>query len=315
MLIETPLGIYKWVENWARIPKTSSGQENGRTHGVAVSKSGDVVVFHQAVPAVVIYDSEGKFKTSWGEFPGAHGLTLIEENGTEFLWLTDQTSKRVVKTTLDGKEVMSIERPDHSRYQEGKYVPTWAAQNPVNGDVWVGDGYGSYLVHHFSPDGKHQQSLDGSAGAGEFKEPHGINFRMGSKGPELFITDRANHRIAVYDGAGTFLRSSMTAHSPCCFDFLGDQVLVPELFTGVKILNADSLELISEFGKNENVNPRPDGKWWPAVAPKGWPNLAGTRHIREGIFNSPHGACFAPNGDVYVVEWIIGGRITKLEKQ
>ncbi len=43
--------------------------------------------------------------------------------------------------------------------------------------------------------------------------------------------------------------------------------------------------------------------------------LAGTNHIRPGIFNSPHGACFAPNGDIYTVEWIIGGRITKLEKQ
>jgi hypothetical protein len=36
--------------------------------------------------------------------------------------------------------------------------------------------------------------------------------------------------------------------------------------------------------------------------------------IGRGDFNSPHAACFAPNGDIYVVEWVLGGRITRLEK-
>jgi hypothetical protein len=317
MIIDSKLGKYRWVEDWAKIPATPSGKENGRTHGVVASKSGKVFVFHQATPSVLVYDRDGRLLSSWGVFPGAHGMTIIEEGGSEYLWLTDQTSSRVVKTTLDGREVMSLPHPDHQIYKDGKkrYVPTWAAQNPQTGEIWVGDGYGAHLAHKFSPDGRQQMTIDGSEGAGPLREPHGVNFCRGAKGMELFITDRANHRIVVYDGNGKFLRSSMAAHSPCCFGFLGDQVVVPELFTGVKILDKDSLKLIDEIGANDRVKPNPDGGWWPPAAPEGWPNLAGTEHIRPGVFNSPHGACFAPNGDIYVVEWIIGGRITKLEKQ
>jgi len=56
MVVESQAGIYRWIENWAVIPDTPRGRENGRTHGVAVSTSGSVLVFHQAVPAVLIFD-------------------------------------------------------------------------------------------------------------------------------------------------------------------------------------------------------------------------------------------------------------------
>jgi len=317
MIIDSKYGKYRWIDNWVKIPDTPSGRENGRTHAIAVSKNGSILIFHQAIPAVLVCDQAGKLLSSWGEFPGAHGMTLVKENGTEYLWLTDERSSQVVKMSLDGQEVMSLPQPDHPVYKNGEksYIPTWATQNPETGEIWVGDGYGAYLVHRFSPTGEYQMTVDGSEGVGRFREPHGINFCQAANGPELFITDRANHRIVVYDGDGNFLRSSLTAHSPCCFDFLVNRVVIPELFTGVKILDKGSLELICEIGASDRVRPNPDGSWWPPTAPDGWPNLAGTEHIRRGFFNSPHGACFAPNGDIYVVEWIVGGRITKLEKQ
>jgi len=68
-----------------------------------------------------------------------------------------------------------------------------------------------------------------------------------------------------------------------------------------------TLTVATELGASDIVGPeqRPDG----------WPNLAGTPLVKAGKFNSPHGGCFAPNGDVYCVEWIVGGRITKLARQ
>ena len=310
---------YIWTENWATIPQTESGKSNGRTHGVCVSRTtGNIIVFHQAVDGLLTFDPDGQLISAVGgeRWLGAHGMTLVEEDGEEFLWLADQASKEVAKVTLSGETVQTIAQPDLPMYtgdEPRKYVPTWVAQNPVNGEIWVANGYGSHVVHRYAKDGSFIDTLDGTDGAGKLREPHGVNFRMAGDTPELWITDRASHRIQVYDGDGTFLRSSMSCHSPCCFDFLDDRVVVPELFTGVKVLDANSLEVITEIGASDRVKPNADqSKWWPPQAPEGWPNLAGTEHVRSGVFNSPHGGCFAPNGDIYVVEWIVGGRITRL---
>lgn len=310
---------YTWIENWARIPATDSGRANGRTHGVCATKAGTVIVFHQALNGLLTYDRDGALISASGgdRWVGAHGMTLIEEGGSEYLWLVDQNSCEVAKVTLDGQTVMNVEKPDIALYHGDsarRYVPTWACQNPVNGDIWVGNGYGSHVVHRYDRDGDYLDTLDGSEGAGAFREPHGVNVRLGAAGPELWVTDRSNHRIQVFDGEGNFLRSSLSCHSPCCFDFLGDRVLVPELFTGAKVLDANTLELIEEVGASEHVGPRPDGAWWPPVAPEGWPNLAGTEWVKPGVFNSPHGGCFDADGNIYIVEWIVGGRITKLAR-
>ena len=310
---------YEWVDNWAKIPDSPSGRENGRTHGVCVASSGNIFIFHQAEDGLLEFDPEGQLVSSSGgdRWLGAHGLTVSKENGEDALWLTDQATAEVSKVTLKGETIQSIQRPDHPVYagdEPSKYEPTWATQNPDNGDVWVADGYGASLVHHYNKAGDYQGSLDGTEGAGRFACPHGLDFTTGANGLELFITDRANCRVVVYDAAGNFLRRSPSTHSPCCFSFWDGKVLVPELFTGVKVLDASSLDCLAEVGVDEYMIFKPAGTWPPADTPEGWPNLAGTEYVKAGQFNSPHAGCFAPNGDIYVVEWIIGGRITKLKK-
>jgi hypothetical protein len=299
---------YKWVDSWAKIPDSESARGNGRTHGVAVTRDGHVVVFHQAVNGLLTYDSGGRLLSSVGgeRWLGAHGLTLIEENDTEYLWLVDQKSCEAAKVTLAGETVMTLPKPDHPVYAGGgKYTPTWAAQNPENGEIWLTDGYGSSLVHRYTPGGEYAGTLDGTEGAGRFSTPHGIRMRTGRNGPELWIADRANRRIVIYDGNGVYLRRFDGVHSPCGFDFRGDLVVVPELFTGVKVLHAEELRLVAEIGANPAVGP--DSK------PEGWPNLHGTGLVKPGVFNSPHDAAFGPDGSIYCVEWIIGGRITRLK--
>jgi hypothetical protein len=301
---------YVWEENWGRIPDSESARQNGRTHGVGVTRNADVIVFHQAVNGLLVFDGDGNLRSASGgaRWLGAHGLTIACENGNEYLWLTDQASTEVAKVTLDGKTVQRLPRPPHPVYtQGGAYVPTWAVSNPQGGDVWVADGYGSSLVHRFSAAGAYRGTLDGTEGAGRFNTPHGIQVREAPSGPELWIADRGNRRVAVYDGEGRFLRQIGVAHSPCAFDFQDGMALVPELFTGVKLLDADTLELLGEIGSNGEVS--------GDTRPEGWPDLAGTGHVKPGLFNSPHSACFTPEGDIIVVEWIIGGRITRLRRK
>lgn len=299
---------YRWIDRWAVAPDTPSSRSNGRTHGVVVAGGGQVLVFHQANPAVIVYDADGKILDAWGDrFPGAHGMTLVREGEKEFLWLTDQETAEVVKTTLDGTTVASLEPPRHQAYENGKYVPTWVAVNEErfggNGDVWVADGYGMHLVHWYDKEGRYKATLSGEEGpAGRFDCPHGIMFDYRRGKPELTIADRGNKQFQVYDGNGNFrgsFRDGLSA--PCMAIIVGSELFVPELDAKLTVLDRSN-KPVCHLGDNEATCSVP-----------GWPNHP-QRLIVPGKFNSPHSMAADAHGDLFVVEWIIGGRITKLER-
>ena len=304
--IETDTAEYRWIEDWGNIPDTPQGASNGRTHGVVASKSGNILVFHQASPAVLTYAPDGTLLGAWGDYPGAHGMTLVEENGTEYLWLTDQDSHEVVKTTLSGDVVQSLKPPAHPAYEKGDYIPTWAAVNSEslggNGDIWVTDGYGCGLVHRFDRNGTYLSSLHGTEGAGRFNCPHGIWIGKRQGQMRLYIADRGNQRAQVYDMDGGFIKTfgSDFLNSPDVFAAHGDGLLIPDLNARLTLLDADD-KVIAQLGIND-----------AAAALEGWPN--NRELVKPGVFNSPHGAASDADGNLYVVEWITGGRIIKLEK-
>ena len=306
---------YNWIDNWITIPdprRTPAGDADGRTHGVAVSKTGDIFIFHQADPAMLRYDAQGNLKDSWGsEYPTAHGLTLVEEDGEERLWLVDTDTAEVVKTTLEGERLQTIARPDHPGYADGEtYMPTWVAVNEKhfggNGDIWLADGYGTGMIHRYNQAGEYLATLTGEEGkGGKFNCPHGISFRFNGKdtgsGNELFIADRGNKQIQVYSSEGQFKRAfgSDVLNSPCVVAFHGDRLVIPELYARVAILESDG-RLVGYVGENESAKDL-----------KGWPNVAAS-DIHPGKLNSPHGLAVDADGNLFVVEWIIGGRVTKL---
>ena len=300
---------YTWIEHWARTPDTESSRANGRTHGVVVSETGRVIVFHQADPAVLVFAEDGSLETAWGDrFGGAHGLTLVKEEDTEYLWLTDQLSGEVVKMTLSGDTVQQLACPPIPAYEQGKYVPTWVAVHEErlggSGDIWVADGYGQNYVHRFDKTGQYLASINGEEGeAGAFKCPHGIFVDTRKVEAELYIADRGNRQVQVYDMEGRFKRAfgNHVLTSPCGFVTHGEELLIPELFARLAVLDGED-RLVCYLGENESV-----------VGISGWPNHP-AELIEPGKFNSPHGMAADPNGNLYVVEWIIGGRITKLER-
>ncbi|MEM8782941.1 MAG: hypothetical protein AAGE65_08800 [Planctomycetota bacterium] len=309
---------YRWIEDWAKIPDTPSGRRNGRTHGIEVLPDGRVAVFHQAQPAVLIFSETGELLDRWGDrFVGAHGMTLTQVGGQLAFWLVDEFSCEVVKTTLCGRTLQRLPHPPKNLRNGGKYTPTWADQHPQTGDIWVGDGYGGSGVHRFDATGKHLQVLtefDGLA----VDSPHGL--RVDPAG-QIWLTDRANHRVLVLDAEGQVLKASTDAcHSPCSFAFHDGHAYVAELYGAVRVLDGD-LNAVATLGENPWLIPEPGWeqrpKWaWPeAQAEQGYPNCAGTDHVQPGKFISPHGIAVGPDGAVFVAEWTEGGRLIKLAKK
>ena len=265
-----------------------------------------------AHPAIEVRDD-----VVWVTHPNGHTLTswdgrsietdLLELHYLRWPWAVDTGSKRYVHghgfetVRTRGRVVRLTDRfelPDP--YPDEKYSPTAVAVDP-RGNLWVADGYGQSLVHRYSPKGELELTLDG------FATPHSIAVVDGL----LLVCDRANGRIQEYDLDGTLLRTLAEGVVVTPTDLVAvDDRLVLTDFTAarVTVLTRDG-ELVEHLCEGDRA---PDEDAWPnsrdaegnIVRPE----------TRPGILNSPHTLAADGNGDVFVTEWLIGGRVTKLAR-
>src|SRR5579871_3875889 len=158
---------YECIHDWGELP---ANIKYGNTHSVCEDQQGHIYIHHtvhkdsQSPDSVVVFDAKGKFVRSWGPMfrGGAHGMHLNKEGKTEYLYFCDEKHGIVTKRTLKGEEVWTMGYPQDSPiYQKGpgstgpggaaglNYRPTNFAIAP-NLDFWVGDGYGSYYMFHYT---------------------------------------------------------------------------------------------------------------------------------------------------------------------
>lgn len=89
---------------------------------------------------IIVYDKSGEVLNSWGtEFPGAHGLSIAGEGSDQFLFITDPNTHQVHKTTLDGKIIMTLERPKEVQgyTSNDQFLPTETTIMPNGDNLYV----------------------------------------------------------------------------------------------------------------------------------------------------------------------------------
>ena len=294
---------YEFAGSWAQTP---AGVKFGYTHGVAIDSAHRIVIHNRSKDAVAFFDDRGKFVKSWGpEFAqGAHGMLRTVEGGTEFLYLADPERHLVAKTTLDGEYVWTLHAPKESGVYatEDQYKPTNVAVGP-NGDVYIADGYGLSWIHQYNAKAEYIRSWGGKGTeAGKLDCPHGIWLDTREDKPALVVADRSNARLQYFSLDGKHLSFvTQELRRPCHFDQRNGELLIPDLYGEVTIFDREN-KLVTHLGDNPDV--------WKT---KGWPNLPHDQRP-EGKFVSPHAACWDADGNIYVVEWIEDGRVTKLRR-
>jgi len=306
---------YECIHDWGELPKTIS---YGNTHGVCEDSHGRIYIHHtvnassESSDTMVVFDEKGKFIKSWGkDFKGgAHGLHIRKEGKDEFLYLCDTKRALVVKTDLEGREVWSIGYPDQSEaYKPGadgkkkKYSPTNLAVT-ANGDIYVGDGYGSSYINRYNSKGEYQGTFGGfGKEAGQLNCPHGLIVDDRDKAnPTLLVADRGNGRLQRFTLDGKHIEFISGTTLPCHFNFYrnGDSV-IPDLGAKVTLIDKDS-KVITHLGDDSAANNWKDVRKQPR------------EKFTPGKFVCPHGACFDHKGNIFVVEWVEVGRVTKLRK-
>ncbi|MDA1279189.1 MAG: hypothetical protein O3B95_04010 [Chloroflexi bacterium] len=323
---------FEWVGDWARLPSPGSVSSGWAHHGMAFSAEGQVVTFHPAESLVLILTTDGEFVRSF-EVPviEAHGMTLETRGITQSIWIADNGRKRdpgynyqympdpprgkVVRISMSGRVEMEFFAPSIKQYRDGLFSPTSVIAfddlRDGNGDIWVADGYGESLVHRYTSAGEYIQTIDGVSGAGRFNCPHSLWIDTRSGNPELLVADRANGRVQVFNMEGGYIRTLGADYfdRPTVFADYGENLLVGELNARVTIVGPND-ELVGYLGDNTPVSAEP-----------GWPNEPDengvprrTSRLADGLFNSPHGITTDGAGNIYVTEWLIGGRYTKLRR-
>lgn len=301
MRLGTDSHCYEWVEGWAKVPAHVT---LGYTHGVVEDSQGRIYIHHTGTPSIVVFDADGNYLKAWGDAysAGAHGLHLSKETGGEYLYLSATGLNVVVKTTLDGHEIYRIGTPDLPDVYtaEKKFVPTETAVAPT-GDVYVADGYGQPWIHQYNSKAEYIRSFGGPGSElGKLNNPHGIMIDTRGSEPLVLVADRGNHRLQYFtlDGQAVKVTAGML-RLPCTAVPYQDELYIPDLHSRLTILDKND-QLVTHLGERENG--------WQI---EGWPNIA--HELRQvGNFTSPHGMHVDGSGNIYVVEWISDGRITKL---
>jgi DNA-binding beta-propeller fold protein YncE len=202
---------YEIIENWAKLPPGFSFHEVG---GIGVDARDNVYVFNRGEHPMMVFDRDGNFLRSWGEgvYPRAHGVHMGPDQS---IYLTDDSDHTVRKCTLDGKVLLTLGvagKPAPFMSNEPFHRCTHTALSPA-GEIYVADGYGNARVHKYSPDGRLLMSW-GECGTapGEFNVVHNI-----CCDPDgwVYVADRENHRIQVFDGNGKYQAQWNNLHRPC----------------------------------------------------------------------------------------------------
>ena len=211
---------YRTIEGvWAPLP---DGREWGSTSLVEVSPDGETIwavdrcgentcVGHDDLDVVFQFDKDGNMLKRWGAgmFVWPHGID-VDDDGN--VWIADARGEgnrghQVIKFSSDGDVLMRLGTAGVA----GRTQSTFDQPNDVlvapNGDIFVGDGHpanGNNRIVKFSSDGTYLMEWGETGSApGQFRTPHAL--AMDSQGL-LYVGDRSNRRIQVFEQDGTFVR-------------------------------------------------------------------------------------------------------------
>jgi hypothetical protein len=288
---------YEVIVDWAKLPEGWSFLE---VADVGVDSEERVYVFNRGEHPMIVFDRDGNFLASWGEglFKRPHGLTIGPDNT---LYCVDDVGHTIRKFTPEGQLLMTLGTSGKSSpFQSGLpfNLPTKVALHPETGDIYVADGYGNSRIHKYSPDGKLLLSW-GQPGSdpGEFNLVHSV---CTDNHGYVYVADRENHRVQIFDSNGTYVTQWNNLHRPCGLHTAG---------------NGEQVCYVGELAPALPIN-----KDYPNLGARiSIYNLEGKRLARLGDirpgdepnqFWAPHGIAVDSRGDLYIgdVSWSFAGR-------
>ena len=241
-----PSGAYEKAADWPKLPSGLSfetckdGVCQTPVIGILPDGSGNVWILARLPTPIIKLDPAGRVITSFGEglFVNPHGFCM---DAAGALWAGDSgvsapntppKGAQFHKFSQDGTRLMSLGQAGVSKVSPETFLGPTACVVAANGDIIVADGHipraisegeGDRLVR-FSRDGMFIQAIGKTgSGPGEFRGPHALAFDSQGR---LFVADRSNSRIQVFDKNLKFAAEWRQFGRPSALVVLPDDTLI-----------------------------------------------------------------------------------------
>ncbi len=257
---------------------------------VAVNAEGHIFIFNKGHRKLMEFDTGGKYLRSLGEgiFKDPHGLRIDADDN---IWTTDLESHLVIKMSPKGRLLMVLGQNGTSgTYDETRKMVLFFKPADIafgqNGDIYVADGYGNSRLVHLDKDGNLIKAW-GEKGSeeGNFDNPHNVVI---DKEGKLYVADRYNSRVQVFNAEGNFLQAWTDVGIPWGLAITDDQHIY---------MTDGNTEQIIKLDTQGNI-------------------LATYRAgggTQSGELRAAHGIAVGKNGELYVTE-VLNWRVQRLEK-
>ena len=249
---------------------------------------------------ILIYDRSGKILEAWGtDYPGAHGLTLVEEGGEEFLFITDPKSRKVCKTTIKGDLLMTLNKPvEIPEYENSKKFKPTETAIAQNGDIYIADGYGKDFIIQYDAKGNYIRHFGGHGkGEDQFDCCHGITVdNRIEDNPTLLITSRSANEFKRFTMDGQHIETIKLPGCYICRPVIKNDLIY---FAVITTNNWDTYDgMIAVLDKNNKIISLPGGNH-PSYLDG---NLVPPVYDKMTFFN-PHDVCLDNDENIYVPQW------------
>ncbi len=210
---ESPVTRYDHVPSWPQKPETYTW---AGIPAIMIDKQDQVWVSNRAYPAMQIYDTNGNFIRAWdnpelfsengpalfkNKEDGPYNLHYFRFDNTGNVWIANTNRHIIQKCDMDGNVLMTIGTPDQAGTDK-KHLNRPTDMTITHAGVFISDGYGNRRVVHYSREGKFIKTWgQEGTGPGDFIDPHAICHVKN----HLYVVDRGNVRIKVYDFDGKLL--------------------------------------------------------------------------------------------------------------
>jgi len=265
---------HKVVLDWAQLP---DGWNFGETPAVAVDGNDHVWVYNRGTHPVMEFDKTGRFIQSFKESQhvGAHGIEVDAEGD---VWLVDVAGHSVVEFSPTGRVKLTIAEAGRAAGDnDSKYAfnrPTGVVFRP-DGGFYVSDGYVNTRVVQYTKDAVYVRHWGGKGtGDGQFNLVHDVT--VDERG-RLYVADRGNSRIQVFDADGKFIEKWTDIGTPW----------------GVEYVAAEKAIYVADGVNNHVIKLDLRGKVLGRLGGFG---------KAQGLFDFPHHIAVDSEGSIYVAE-------------
>ncbi|MEQ1757225.1 MAG: hypothetical protein ABL986_02825 [Vicinamibacterales bacterium] len=229
-----PLAGLPWRNANTATPPGAGGTGQDPARGMEIWRGADAPYRELGVDArwehsLVVVNASGAIVEEWTQwdslFKRPHAVYISSYDAEKHVWVVDDHTHAIYKFTNDGKQlVQTLGTPNVSGADATHFNrPTFMAWMP-DGSFYVADGYNGTRVAKFDASGRFllDFGMPGERGTetrpGYMNNVHGVAVDVETR--RVFVNDRENHRIQIFDENGTYLSEWKIAVSPSSLHFV-----------------------------------------------------------------------------------------------